>query len=108
MFFTIKTLGLGDAIGLLPLVDASQVRGFVDSGVVDRTILHWAEQKGYGLIVMGTHGRTGLSHAFLGSIAERVIRRASCPVMTHRLTEAAPEHGTATTGQERPVSSRGG
>jgi universal stress protein A len=33
-------------------------------------------------IVMGTHGRTGLAHAFLGSVAERVVRHASCPVLT--------------------------
>jgi nucleotide-binding universal stress UspA family protein len=35
-------------------------------------------------IVMGTHGRTGLAHMFLGSVAERVIRSASCPVLTVR------------------------
>jgi nucleotide-binding universal stress UspA family protein len=34
------------------------------------------------LIVVGTHGRTGLAHAMLGSVAERVVRRASCPVLT--------------------------
>jgi universal stress protein A len=37
-------------------------------------------------IVMGTHGRTGLAHMFLGSVAERVIRSASCPVLTVRQT----------------------
>jgi nucleotide-binding universal stress UspA family protein len=36
----------------------------------------------YDLIVMGTHGRTGLAHAFLGSVAEKVVRRATCPVLT--------------------------
>jgi universal stress protein A len=34
------------------------------------------------LIVVGTHGRTGLAHAMLGSVAERVVRRASSPVLT--------------------------
>ena len=34
------------------------------------------------LIVVGTHGRTGIAHAMLGSVAERVVRRASCPVLT--------------------------
>jgi nucleotide-binding universal stress UspA family protein len=34
------------------------------------------------LVVMSTHGRTGLPHLFLGSVAERVVRTASCPVMT--------------------------
>ena len=37
---------------------------------------------GADLIVVGTHGRTGLAHALLGSVAERVVRRASCPVLT--------------------------
>jgi len=41
------------------------------------------------LIVMGTHGRTGLVHALLGSVAERVLRRAPCPVLTVR---APAEH----------------
>jgi nucleotide-binding universal stress UspA family protein len=36
------------------------------------------------LIVMGTHGRTGVSHLFLGSVAERVVRTATCPVLTVR------------------------
>jgi len=36
----------------------------------------------FDLIVVGTHGRTGLRHALLGSVAERVVRRAGCPVLT--------------------------
>jgi nucleotide-binding universal stress UspA family protein len=36
------------------------------------------------LVVMGTHGRTGIEHALMGSIAERVVRRAKCPVLTVR------------------------
>ena len=38
------------------------------------------------LIVMATHGRTGLSHLVMGSVAERVVRMAPCPVLTIRLT----------------------
>ena len=38
----------------------------------------------YDLIVMGTHGRTGLTHLMLGSIAEKVVRRATTPVLTVR------------------------
>lgn len=41
-----------------------------------------ADELGIDLIVMGTRGRTGLSHALLGSVAERTLRRASCPVLT--------------------------
>jgi len=45
-----------------------------------------AEQRGTDLIVMGTHGRSGLAHLMLGSVAERVLRMAPCPVMTVRDT----------------------
>ncbi|MCA9619997.1 MAG: universal stress protein [Myxococcales bacterium] len=45
------------------------------------------------LVVMGTHGRTGLFHALLGSVAERVVRLAPCPVLTLR---AVPEKGGTT------------
>ena len=47
-------------------------------------ILEVARARGADLIVMGTHGRTGLEHALMGSIAERVVRRAHCPVLTVR------------------------
>lgn len=43
-----------------------------------------ARQAGHDLIVMGTHGRTGLTRLFLGSVAERVIREAPCPVLVVR------------------------
>ncbi len=39
------------------------------------------------LLVMGTHGRTGLAHVFLGSVAERTLRVAPCPVLTVRAEE---------------------
>ncbi|MEY4581577.1 MAG: hypothetical protein RL701_6280 [Pseudomonadota bacterium] len=38
----------------------------------------------YDLVVMGTHGRTGLKHALLGSVAEKLVRTATCPVLTVR------------------------
>lgn len=47
-------------------------------------IVRYAREAGIGLIVMGTHGRTGLSHVLLGSVAEKVVRKASCPVLTVR------------------------
>ncbi len=45
-------------------------------------IVEFARAGGHDLIVIGTHGRSGLRHALLGSIAERVVRRARCPVLT--------------------------
>src|SRR6266568_2122240 len=47
-------------------------------------ILEVAKARGADLVVMGTHGRTGLEHALMGSIAERVVRRALAPVLTVR------------------------
>jgi universal stress protein A len=45
-------------------------------------IVEEARKRKADLIVMGTHGRTGLEHVVLGSVAERVVRLASCPVLT--------------------------
>ncbi len=47
-------------------------------------IVAFAKANGIDLIVVGTHGRTGLEHALMGSVAERVVRRAHCPVLTVR------------------------
>ncbi len=46
-------------------------------------VICWiAEHRGCDLIVMGTHGRTGLKHLLMGSVAEYVVRHARCPVVT--------------------------
>ena len=60
----------------------------VAEGIPAEEILRAARDKDVDLIVMGTHGRTGLAHVFMGSIAEKVVRRAPCPVLTVR----HPEH----------------
>lgn len=57
----------------------------VESGDPARAIVDVAEREGYDLIVMGTHGRTGFDHLLLGSVAEKVVRAAKCPVLTVRL-----------------------
>ncbi|MEO7034039.1 MAG: universal stress protein [Polyangiaceae bacterium] len=51
------------------------------------TIVEHATQGGYDLLVLGTHGRTGIAHAVLGSVAEKVVRSAPCPVLTVRTTD---------------------
>lgn len=53
-------------------------------GTVFLEILRYAKENEIDLIVMGTHGRTGLVHVLMGSTAERVVRKAPCPVMTVR------------------------
>lgn len=45
-------------------------------------ILGYADEVGADLVVMGTHGRTGIERAVLGSVAEKIVRRARCPVLT--------------------------
>ena len=52
------------------------------AGSPDEVVVRLARDKQVDLIVMGTRGRTGLAHALLGSVAERVIRTAPCPVLT--------------------------
>ena len=59
-------------------------------GRPDELILKLAQEESADLIVMGTHGRSGLSRLLLGSVAERVLRQASCPVMTVPPAAAAP------------------
>ncbi len=54
----------------------------IESGEPVRAILQGAEAHHYDLIVMGTHGRTGVKHLVLGSVAERVVRGAKVPVLT--------------------------
>ena len=47
-------------------------------------IIRYADENEIDLIVLGTVGRTGLSHLLLGSVAENVVRKAHCPVFTVR------------------------
>lgn len=58
-----------------------------DPGVVAPRVLEAARDGGYDLIVAGTHGRTGLSRFLIGSVAERLVRHAPCPVLTVRSSE---------------------
>jgi nucleotide-binding universal stress UspA family protein len=51
-------------------------------GTASEEIVRMADEVGVDLIVMGTHGRTGLSRVLMGSVAELVMRHASCPVLT--------------------------
>lgn len=57
-------------------------------GNPSKVIPEYAAAQGIDLIVMGTHGRTGVTHLILGSVAERVVRVAPCPVLAVRVPSA--------------------
>ena len=63
------------------------VEAIVTPTFASEAIVKQAEQIGADLIVMGTRGHTGVSHVLLGSVAERTIRHAPCPVMAVREKE---------------------
>jgi nucleotide-binding universal stress UspA family protein len=67
------------------LKDAVPVQVKVAVGKPTEEILRVAREEKVDLIIMGTHGRTGVRHLLLGSVAEAVTRRASCPVFTVRV-----------------------
>ncbi|WP_135829309.1 universal stress protein [Halorussus halobius] len=63
------------------------VRTEVLDGVAHRAILSYVEDHGVDVVVMGTHGRTGLQRYLLGSVAEKVVRLSDVPVLTVRASE---------------------
>lgn len=63
----------------------SHVQRRLQSGVPFVEIVRYARQNDIDLIVIGTHGRTGLMHMLMGSVAEKVVRKASCAVLAVRL-----------------------
>ncbi|MCU4744272.1 universal stress protein [Halobacteria archaeon AArc-m2/3/4] len=56
-------------------------------GAPHEEILAYAEENGIDMIVMGTHGRTGIDRALVGSVTERIVREASVPVVTVRVSD---------------------
>jgi nucleotide-binding universal stress UspA family protein len=78
----------------LPPDERRQFGGMIEAriGDVAETILETARDQKVDLIVMGTHGRHGIAHLLLGSVAERVLRDAPCPVLT---AHAEPQNQAA-------------
>ncbi|HKL28287.1 MAG TPA: universal stress protein [Natrialbaceae archaeon] len=68
-------------------------------GSAAEAILDYADRVGVDMIVMGTHGRSGLDRFLVGSVAERVIRMSDVPVMTVRLTDGDRAVSDAETAQ---------
>lgn len=90
--------------GLVRRLDELQEEGLVSAEERERMTLHirgggkpfveivkYAEDKKCDLIVMGTHGHTGIKHIFLGSQAERVVRRAGCDVLCVHPDDYGPQ-----------------
>ena len=76
---------------LLDVLDSAWAqarRSKITRSVADGTpfveIVRYAREHSMDLIVLGTHGRSGLAHVLMGSVAERVVRKAPCPVLTVR------------------------
>ncbi len=65
----------------------SDYESLIVSGLPYEEIIGRAEEKSADLIVIGTHGRTGLDHVLFGSTAEKVVRKSKIPVLTVRLEE---------------------
>ena len=63
----------------------NDVEKMVARGVPFVEIIKTAKEKSADLIVIGTHGRTGIDHLLFGSTAEKVVRKAACPVLTVRI-----------------------
>jgi nucleotide-binding universal stress UspA family protein len=76
-FMEEQLLGLGADLNVQPIVEM---------GDAHTLIVNWARDKAVDLIVMSTHGRSGLPRMILGSVTEKVLRSASCPVL------AIPSH----------------
>jgi nucleotide-binding universal stress UspA family protein len=75
-----EVTGAADKVGVA--VDCK-----VLTGIPFEEIVCAARELPADIIIMGTHGRAGMSHLLLGSVAEKVVRRASCPVLTVRLED---------------------
>jgi universal stress protein A len=71
-------------IAALPDDIRGAVQTRLETGVAYEVIVRVARDDSYDLITMSTHGRTGVKHVMLGSVAERVLRLAECPVLTIR------------------------
>ena len=80
---------------LTELVDNAKVQDLVQerlivTGKPAEEIVSWAASKHAEVIIVGTHGRSGLDHFLLGSVAERVLRQAACPVLVVPATTEEP------------------
>lgn len=90
-----RLAGVVEALTAVQVKSDSLLRG----GLPSDSILDAARAQPADMIIMGTHGRRGLSHAFYGSVAEAVLRKAHCPVLTVRSPKFHPGHRRALSSQ---------
>jgi nucleotide-binding universal stress UspA family protein len=72
---------LGEVAGRIAGIGVTQA---IRTGTAFVEIINYVEEQGIDLVVMGTHGRGRLEHILMGSVAEKVVRRSPCPVLTIR------------------------
>jgi nucleotide-binding universal stress UspA family protein len=88
------------ALGLEP----PRVEPVVDFGSAAAVLIRQAEEQNAGMIVVGTHGRRGISHLVLGSVAEEVVRKAICSVLVARIHPKAAAAEASQGGPARASS----
>jgi nucleotide-binding universal stress UspA family protein len=95
----------GRLSALVSALTSAQVTSefLVRGGLPADSILETARAQPADMIVMGTHGRRGLSHAFCGSVAESVLRKARCPVLTVRSPKFHASHRRVTPAVNTPL-----
>lgn len=74
-----------------PTVAGVPTKHVVEFGLPSEKIVEYANENAIDLIVMGTHGRTGLKRVFMGSVAETVVRKADCPVLALKSGTTSPQ-----------------
>lgn len=79
-----KLMGLVESF---PELSGIPVETVVSVGDPSQELVNVARQKKADLVILSTHGHTGLKHFFLGSVAEKVVRHSPCPVMVVRESE---------------------
>ena len=79
---------------------AISIEHLLEEGDPATGILQVAKERSCDLIVMGSHGRTGLGRLLLGSVAEQVVRKAPCPVLTVKL----PQHQEKASDEAMPAT----
>jgi nucleotide-binding universal stress UspA family protein len=73
---------MSEFLANLPVPSGVTITHHLESGEPASTLLETAKKAGTDLIVMGTHGRTGVRHFLLGSVAEKLVRLSTVPVVT--------------------------